>query len=62
MPDRRCHDCGTFLRDGEGWIVPFDYPGMDRLLATLDKIPICDRCLLTRRGRGTAKPTRSNDT
>jgi hypothetical protein len=52
MPDRRCHDCGTFLRDDDGWIVPVDYPG----IATLDKIPICDRCLLTRYGRGPAKP------
>lgn len=56
MPDRRCHDCGTFLRDGEGWIVPLDYPGMGLLLATLDKIPICDRCFLTRHGRGPANP------
>jgi len=44
MTDRRCNDCGTFLRDGEGWIVPLDYPSMDPLLATLDRIPICDRC------------------
>jgi len=52
MPDRRCHDCGASLAEGEGWIVPPDYPGMDPLLATLDGIPICDRCLLARRGRG----------
>jgi len=56
VPDRRCHDCGTILRDGEGWLVPLDYPDMDPLLATVDKIPICDRCFLTRHRRGPANP------
>ena len=62
MADRRCLDCGCFLAEAEGWIVTLDYPGTDPLLATLDKILICDRCLLRRSGRGTAKPTKSNDT
>jgi hypothetical protein len=59
MTDRRCHDCGVFLREGEGWIVPLDYPGTDPLLATLDRIPICDRCLLTRCRRGIKPPESS---
>lgn len=47
-PDRRCHDCGGSLGAGEGWIVPLDYPTLDRLLADLDKVPICDRCMVAR--------------
>jgi len=62
MVDRRCHDCGCLLAEAEGWIVTLDFPERDPLLATLDRIPICDRCLLRRCGRGTPKPTDSNDT
>jgi len=56
MTDRLCHDCGRLLAAGEGWLVSLDFPGRDPLLATLDKIPICDRCLLTRCGRRTKPP------
>jgi hypothetical protein len=56
MADRPCHDCGGLLAAGGGWIVPLDYPAMDRLIATLDKVSICDPCLLARCGRGTNPP------
>jgi hypothetical protein len=60
--DRRCHDCGRLLAGGEGWIVPLDYPGTDRLLDTLDRVPVCDLCLLGRCERGTgSQPTASID-
>src|SRR5262245_43044981 len=39
--------------------APLDYPGTDLLLATLYRIPICDRCLLTRCGRCTKPPESS---
>jgi hypothetical protein len=58
MADRLCNDCDTFLPDDEGWLVPFDYPEMDPLIATLGKLVVCDRCLLTRRRRGTPKADR----
>ena len=63
MPDRQCHDCGCLLAGGEGWIVPLDYPGEGRRLATLDRVPICELCLLGRCGRGTGnKPAPSINT
>jgi hypothetical protein len=48
MPDRRCEDCGRLLRDGDGWIVPPDYPGMDASPGARDTVPLCNLCLLTR--------------
>lgn len=38
MPDRRCHACGSALTDSEGWIIPLDYPEMDPLFSTYDKV------------------------
>jgi len=52
IPDRGCHDCGCLLAGGKGWIVPLDYPGKGRLIASLEKVSICDRCLLARCGDG----------
>jgi hypothetical protein len=57
MIDRRCHDCGGSLAAGEGWIVPPDYPSIDPLLTALAQVPVCDRCLLARCGRGVTDRT-----
>ena len=46
MPDRWCDDCGTFLRDGDGWIVPPDYPVMDASPGARDTLRLCNLCLL----------------
>jgi hypothetical protein len=61
MPHRRCEDCGTFLRNGDGWIVPPDYPRMDTSPGARDTVPLCNLCLLTR-CRGARGRTISSDT
>jgi hypothetical protein len=63
MVDRRCHDCASALSDSEGWIIRLDYPDMDPLFSTYDKVAVFDRCLLARRKRPTSeRRSKSRDT
>jgi hypothetical protein len=48
----RCHDCDHWLNPG-GWIVTNNYPATDTVVGILDKVLICDRCLVARSPRGT---------
>jgi len=48
---RSCEDCGAPLKEGEGWIVPPDFPaGYDDRVVTLGEIALCETCEERRRG------------